>query len=730
MTPPGTSPPEYAWPLVWQLHGVVPWLAAGAALALVVGLLRARAGSAVVRLPVLVAAALLLAAALDPRLPETVLTTPATRWIATGSVSPALREALERAAGSGTVVEEVGDDPGALAVALRARDGAAHPALLWVAPIAGEGAPAGADLDVAVFGAVAPLGFDPDRVELRAAGVPRAGRPLALELVGLPEDWTAQVEVTGPDGGPLPAAQEPAGTGLRIEVVPERAGPHSVRVEARAGGRTFAASGICDVPPPPPVLVVGAEGDPVAAALEAQGFAVERAAELPADLARFASVVAGRTLRADEQRALLAYAADGGGVLLLGSPAGGALPIEGEPAAVLSPVVLAARPTPAASGEEAGEDATGEATGPPTDAEVDPLPARREPDPAQSGDATGAKLQPGPEREVERRFVAMAFVIDRSQSMLEREGPAGQTRMDYVLAAAQGTASRLLPGDQIAIVTFGNRDAEEVALPLTDATAFARVHGAFAGLAARRNEGTYVVSALERVRTLLAGSQAAVKHAIVITDGVIQDLTLAMPRVRALREAGVTVSMIRFGAGPEELMVDLSCRRFAELGGGKYLHSTDTSEVPALVSTEVKRVVGRGDHTAAAEPGAGAGDAKSDEVAPREPEKQPEAPPPPPDAPRPPAMLRVRAVDDSALLASLPRDAIPPLGGILPVSARPNAHVLLVAGDDGRPVLAFTNYGLGRVGAWTADLAGGWSAAWRAAPEFPAWVAQWVASLA
>jgi hypothetical protein len=70
------------------------------------------------------------------------------------------------------------------------------------------------------------------------------------------------------------------------------------------------------------------------------------------------------------------------------------------------------------------------------------------------------------------------------------------------------------------------------------------------------------------------------------------------------------------------------------------------------------------------------------------------------------------------------------VGGILAVSARPEARVLLAAGDQGRPLLAFKNYGLGRVGVWTSDLAGAWSQEWRAAAGFAGWLAQWVAALA
>jgi hypothetical protein len=89
----------------------------------------------------------------------------------------------------------------------------------------------------------------------------------------------------------------------------------------------------------------------------------------------------------------------------------------------------------------------------------------------------------------------------------------------------------------------------------------------------------------------------------------------------------------------------------------------------------------------------------------------------------------VRAVVDSELLSPRPPGGFPPLAGILAAVGRPEARVLLVAGDEGRPLLAFANRGLGHVAAWSADLAGPWGERWRAAPAFPAWVAQWVRAI-
>jgi hypothetical protein len=63
------------------------------------------------------------------------------------------------------------------------------------------------------------------------------------------------------------------------------------------------------------------------------------------------------------------------------------------------------------------------------------------------------------------------------------------------------------------------------------------------------------------------------------------------------------------------------------------------------------------------------------------------------------------------------------------VLGRPDAHVLLVGGEEGLPLLAFANRGLGRVGVWSSDLTGPWGEAWRDDADFPGRLATWVQSL-
>ncbi|MEZ5962583.1 MAG: VWA domain-containing protein [Planctomycetota bacterium] len=740
--------------------------------ALMVALALPRAGAWSVRLWTLAVAAALALAVVGWTRPATVEHAARVRVVATAPVPAELRHALLEAHGARLDLIEAGTDAGAVALALGSRSPERPPAtpseeagasaslgrgevgdaepptertLLWLAPIDGAGVPAAAVADVVVATAVAPLGFEPDAVELRLAGESRVGRPLALDLRGLPGGFAGTVRIHDAMGAVCAEAEVSAGR-AHLQFVPERAGALAVAVEAAAGDTRFVARGALVVGPAPRVLALGPGAPVVAAALGAQGYRVDAADGLDATEALASRspdvevLVATGGLSPTVQESVQEFVAGGGGLLLVGGEDGGAVPTVGEPAAVLSPVLLRERPRPAPKADVPRDDPSPPHDPPP----VEPPPAP--PEPAR-GETVDAKPPTGPEVDVARRSVAMVFVLDRSESMLSEASPDGATRMDYVRSSAQATAGKLLPGDELAVVSFGNRDADEVLLPLTPASAFERVHRALAGLQARRHEGTYVHSALVRAQALLSTSTAAVKHVVVITDGQIEDLLLALERARALRAAGASVSMIRIGAEGEGVRYTDSCRQFASLGGGDYLPSSDSSEVLALVSTEVKRVLSTAGRTVADDgppperppaddttpespkpegPPSGADPPRDPPIEPPAPPVQPPAGPPPSPAP---VRLAVRVLEASPLLAPLPDRPAPGLGGVLPVTARPEAHVLLVAGQQGWPLLAFKNYGLGRVAAWTADFAGDWSAEWRRAESFPAWLAQWTASV-
>ena len=68
-----------------------------------------------------------------------------------------------------------------------------------------------------------------------------------------------------------------------------------------------------------------------------------------------------------------------------------------------------------------------------------------------------------------------------------------------------------------------------------------------------------------------------------------------------------------------------------------------------------------------------------------------------------------RVTSASDLLAGVPLDAFPELGGYVVTNPKPTADVLF-ASPKGDPVLATGQHGLGRTVAWTSDSRGRWTA--------------------
>ncbi len=307
--------------------------------------------------------------------------------------------------------------------------------------------------------------------------------------------------------------------------------------------------------------------------------------------------------------------------------------------------------------------------------------------------------------------------------------------MDFAKRAAVDAAKLLHRGDQVGVVSFGNRGKGRVVVPLTDVARWRDIRKAVSGLT-HEFEETYAADALGKAIALLQRSSAPVKHVVVITDGEIMDTTdtgefRALKAAARARQAGCTVSVIQVvpqdrPAG-SEMVRSAPAKRLSDAGGGILARGRSADVIPVVVSTEVRRTLERAEH------GPNTPDKPKTDREPKKPAepptRKPDRPKPPEPAPKPGGM-KVRAVSDSPLLLPTPDAGYPDLFGILPVRGRADAQVLLVAGAEGVPLLAFANRGLGRIGVWTADLLGGWGREWRQAEAFPAWLAQWVQHLA
>ena len=195
---------------------------------------------------------------------------------------------------------------------------------------------------------------------------------------------------------------------------------------------------------------------------------------------------------------------------------------------------------------------------------------------------------------VERGSIAMVLVVDRSGSM-GTSLSNGRTKMSYAKSSALRTAQALSDGDQVAIVTYGNKGQGRIELPMTAATAEEQVRSGVDHLA-HASELTFLLGGLQVAEQLLRGTTAAVKHVIVITDGEFdtsEDIALRALARRMRNEQQASVSVIAItdaftGSGFKKLSEELT-----KDGGGQFVPTDDPTTVPVFVVAEVTRALQR-----------------------------------------------------------------------------------------------------------------------------------------
>ena len=169
----------------------------------------------------------------------------------------------------------------------------------------------------------------------------------------------------------------------------------------------------------------------------------------------------------------------------------------------------------------------------------------------------------------------------------------------------------------------------------------------------------------------LAKTDAPLKHIVILGDGdeIHGDAGVYQNLIEGYRAGGITTSAVGINThGDAGFMTNM--QDFARWGGGRFYEADSTAQVPQLFL-------------------------KESQVALR------------PWYEQTPFFPRVTAAGD--LLAGVPLDAFPELGGYVVTTPKPGAEVYFTSQQDD-PVLAAWQYGLGRSVAWTSDARGQWTA--------------------
>lgn len=262
-----------------------------------------------------------------------------------------------------------------------------------------------------------------------------------------------------------------------------------------------------------------------------------------------------------------------------------------------------------------------------------------------------------PEKKRETPSLALLLVIDRSGSM------AGE-RMELAKDAAKAAVEALKPQDQVGVILFDH--AVETPIRLQPASNRSRILSQISRIAERG--GTDIALGLAESYEQLAFASAKIKHVILLSDGESPARNMFTEILPAMRIENITVSTVAVGDGSDTSML----RRIAERGNGRYYFTNNPYHVPQIFVQETNTA------------------AKS---------SMKEEP------------FRPTVTGRAQILDGINWGQAPYLLGYVSTKAKPQANVLLAA-DNGEPVLARWRQGLGKSAVFTSDLKNRWAVQW------------------
>jgi Mg-chelatase subunit ChlD len=265
--------------------------------------------------------------------------------------------------------------------------------------------------------------------------------------------------------------------------------------------------------------------------------------------------------------------------------------------------------------------------------------------------------------------LGMVLALDKSCSM----GGGAGSKLAMAKEAAIETANLLGERDMLGVISFDG--AASWITPLDSLHDRESVIDSIASI--RSGGGTDIYPALETSVKTLSESDAALKHMILLSDGMTTpgDYRGLLGRAQANK---ITLTTIAIGEDADRQTM----QQFAEWGGGNYYLVTDPLSIPAVFTRE--------------------------------------------------AMLASRAfliekelapegASPSDLLAGVSPADLPPIQGLVATQLKDRSTLALKVNHPEQgdlPLLAHWNYGVGRSVAWTSDATSQWSRDWLENPLY------------
>lgn len=278
--------------------------------------------------------------------------------------------------------------------------------------------------------------------------------------------------------------------------------------------------------------------------------------------------------------------------------------------------------------------------------------------------------------EQRRPTLALVFIIDHSGSMSEISG--GVAKLELAKEAVARSLDLMFSTDRVGVIAFD--DTAKWVVPMTDLT---EPEAALAAVGSIQiGGGTDILAGLQAMAEVLPDEPAKVKHAILLTDGGADPTGISELVERLYAENGITLSTVGVGRDAAPFLEDLAAQ-----GGGRYHFTADPASIPTIFTEETSLAT---------------------------------------RAYLVEETFFPKQVNPSPILAGI--SSLPSLRGYVASSPKSLAQVILVS-DQGDPILAVWQYGLGRALAFTSDAGGRWARDWLRSEQFAVFWAQAIRSI-
>jgi Mg-chelatase subunit ChlD len=259
--------------------------------------------------------------------------------------------------------------------------------------------------------------------------------------------------------------------------------------------------------------------------------------------------------------------------------------------------------------------------------------------------------------------MSVIYVIDTSGSM-SAFSPGGFPKIELAKEAILRSVQLLGPLDRVGVVSF---DTEATwVVPLGPANNWTAIANQVAGL--RAGGGTDIYAGLLAVSRVFPEDPSEVRHIVLLTDGGASEQGIAELVEGMYQEHGITLSVIAITAQGEqynEFIEDLPA-----LADGRFHHAFNADTIPEIFTEET--IIATRAYVIEHE-------------------------------------FFPTQTGSSPIIGGI--GGVPALAGYIGTSIKPAGQQIL-ATDEGDPLLAAWQYGLGRAVAWTSDATGRWASEW------------------